>query len=52
MDTSNVYRSAEESGASVEKLIILCCIRLQAGTREVDQLNKLLQSGISLTAPK
>jgi hypothetical protein len=43
---SNVYRTAEESGASVEKLIILCCIRLHAGTREVDQLTKLLQSDV------
>jgi hypothetical protein len=41
-----VYRTAEESGASVEELIILCCIRLHAGTREVDQLTKLLQSNV------
>jgi hypothetical protein len=43
---SNVYRTAEENGASVEELIILCCIRLHAGTHEVDQLNKLLQSNV------
>jgi hypothetical protein len=43
---TNVYRTAEESGASLEELIVLCCIRLHAGTREADQLNKLLQSGV------
>jgi hypothetical protein len=43
---SNVYRTAEENGASAEELIILCCIRLHAGTHEVDQLNKLLQSNV------
>ena len=46
IDMSNVYRTAEENGASVEELIILCCIRLHAGTHEVDQLNKLLQSNV------
>jgi hypothetical protein len=43
---SNVYRTAEENGASVEELIILCCVRLHNGTREVDQLHKLLQSSV------
>ena len=50
MKMSNVYRTAEESGASVEELIILCCIRLQAGTHEVNQLEKLLQSGVDWEA--
>jgi hypothetical protein len=43
---SNVYRTAEESGASVEELIVLCCVRLHNGTREVDELHKLLQSSV------
>jgi hypothetical protein len=47
---SDVYRTAEESGASVEELIILCCIRLQAGTHEADQFEKLLQSGVDWDA--
>ena len=46
IEMSNMHRTAEESGPSVEKLIILCCIRLHAGTREVDQLTKLLQSDV------